>query len=423
MGITGLTIGIAGCSLRNSNQDTSQSQTHNRTVGQPAGNNTSPESAGTQSPTQETIPCRGDPPQPSTWNSYKNDGANRGYIPTDPISMQASIEWERRVNDEESFDIRYTTPVIQDGTVFSALIKAPPRQRQAPDEQYLVAVDSGTGDEQWRRPIPSWQVFEGLAVSSETVVVASGSSVIGFHSADGSVVFERENLAFMSSALTVSSSAVVHIGVNRQSVIALDPHSGEIRWTVEFEEEGIVDTVPAVMGRTAFVALTTGEVCAVDIESEDILWRRLVAESTATFAAPTINNCRVFVADETQLYALDSTDGTIQWQISTGGIPSVSHGTVYLALPTGGVLAVEEETGRELWVAGNEPGEIDDILSPATVSESTVYVCDRQGRLFAVNRETGEYRLVREIGSGRITPVADGEGLILATESSLIRLI
>jgi polyvinyl alcohol dehydrogenase (cytochrome) len=173
----------------------------------------------------------------------------------------------------------------------------------APLGDSLVAIQVETGDIVWSTQFTYPDVFsQGHPIGKDADVGASpnlwtvdGRDLVGagdkggtFHAVDretGEIVWETElapgsflggeigSAAYVGDRLIVSSNVgdpTTNSFTNTSKVMALDPATGDIAWTAEFDGMifGPISAVPGV----AFVGTDVGTMRALDIDTGAILW-------------------------------------------------------------------------------------------------------------------------------------------------------
>jgi outer membrane protein assembly factor BamB len=181
-------------------------------------------------------------------------------------------------------------------------------------------------------------------------------------------------------ALPVIQRDTVYVAANSlrndaaSAIVALDAHSGALRWRYE-SREGIIGS-PAVSGDSVWA--TT--------------WRGL----------------------RRSLLALRASDGTLLWRVPLVGDPSsapvLAQGILYVSLFSGALYALRADTGATVWVY-HTTSPID--TTPA-VLDGVVYASARDGTLFALNAADGRHLWTHSSIAGHL-----GWGEILAQDQTL----
>ena len=186
----------------------------------------------------------------------------------------------------------------------------------------LLALDVATGEEVWSTQFTATDVFSaGNPFGSDADVgvapnlwTSDGRDLVGaadkagvFHALDretGEVVWEAEltpgsylggaigSAAFVDDSLIVTSNvgnAENNAPGSVAEVVALDPATGEERWTIE--TEGTVFAPVSGVPGVAFVGTTTGTMLALDASTGEELWRHDAPNQVGS--GPTIEDGRV----------------------------------------------------------------------------------------------------------------------------------
>jgi outer membrane protein assembly factor BamB len=120
------------------------------------------------------------------------------------------------------------------------------------------------------------------------------------------------------------------------------------------------------------------------------------------------------------LYSIDPEDGSVNWQVSESGVvttPAVTESTVIFGTVNGSLIAVEKESGDEVWRLSTRTSE---VSSPA-YKDGMLYYGVASDKLYAVDAETGKQEWTFE-GSGDMTvsPSVSGEKVYAGSRSGFI---
>lgn len=209
----------------------------------------------------------------------------------------------------------------------------------AHDAYVLLAVDTGTGGERWRSELgltysqgePSMAVADGYVFVAGTEFAPSREQATGrllaLDQRTGQEVWRFEYAAG-GLAEPVVQAGVVYAGADDGSVVALDAATGAERWISDVSaiaagEERRWRSIVAVNGDALYVAGGNHRVFALDPASGTERWRAETPEMTGAY--PVVAGGRVFVV------------GYVQLDMSEN------------AWPARRILALDAETGTELW--------------------------------------------------------------------------
>ncbi|AHG00051.1 ATPase AAA [Halostagnicola larsenii XH-48] len=149
-----------------------------------------------------------------------------------------------------------------------------------------------------------------VAVADETVYTPTDDGVVALDATDGTVVWENTDIDAGTPSV---AGETVYLSGNE--VVALARSNGSVRWETEFDPE------------------------------EEIVWQ-------------TVAYGGVYAVADGTLYALEADDGSVRWKresVSSDddehefiAAPAAANGVVYSAT-TAGPIALEPETGAEVW--------------------------------------------------------------------------
>uniref|UniRef100_A0AAU2K442 Serine/threonine-protein kinase AfsK n=1 Tax=Streptomyces sp. NBC_00049 TaxID=2903617 RepID=A0AAU2K442_9ACTN len=197
---------------------------------------------------------------------------------------------------------------------------------------------------------------------------------------------------------------------------APSPDSGRWRpWRFRMSNE--VWGTPTVAGELLYV--TSFEVHALDVASgrrqfktRDVAWSMAVSDN------------RIHASDGPSLYALDATDGSERWRLSTDAwvyALRAERGTVVTATRGGGVQGWEASNGQKLWELTGAQTDFETPEAAPVLHDGTVYVW-QDARLRALDARSGRESWSYPVGDAascgnvpvRVTPAPDGNVYVSA---------
>lgn len=218
----------------------------------------------------------------------------------------------------------------------------------------LWAIDAADGAVLWSVELPG-QPF------SSTPAVVDGIAIVG--DLDGNVtaidVASRATAWTVSLAESISSSPAVADGtvyVNAEDVVyALDPATGETRWSFENGGDGgyTVESSPAVVDGVVYTTSISSDaddsLWALDAATGEELWS--YGPDVPGLTSPVVRNDVVYAGGDGGLVAVDALTGDELWASPVGRIMSSPAATdeIVVAQTTGDMVAVDPATGAELW--------------------------------------------------------------------------
>jgi outer membrane protein assembly factor BamB len=131
---------------------------------------------------------------------------------------------------------------------------------------------------------------------------------------------------------------------------ALDRLNLELVWRISLPMEGRRDSIVSIQhtGRQILAQTRGGVVSLFDAETARLVWRVRIGEPFRTAYPPAFNSTAVFAINGGTLFALDRSNGALQWQLNLpGGLaapPLADEDQVYLFTGTGSALAYRPYT-------------------------------------------------------------------------------
>ncbi|WP_455233974.1 outer membrane protein assembly factor BamB [Thiogranum longum] len=225
--------------------------------------------------------------------------------------------------------------------------------------------DTGDGtDEQLVRLVPT-------VVGDRVYVADRNGSVRAYQLENGKELWRAKTRVAVSAGPGVGDGVVL-VGSSEAELVALDADTGEERWRTLVSSE--VLSVPQVYSGVVIVQSVDGNIAGLDLDSGDRLWLH---------------------------------DGSVPVLTLRGtSTPLVGEGFVLAGFASGKMIALEVETGREVWdnviavpQGRSELQRIVDIDADPLVSEGVLYVTSYQGRLAAIGLENGRLLWDRDMSS------------------------
>ena len=342
---------------------------------------------------------------------FQFDAANTGHVETVGPKQHLAERWEF---ERGWIGVKHSVAVV-DGTVYLGMIDG----NLDGGKGSAYALDADTGEQRWKTELTGMPTVSP-AVADGTVYVGDTSNVHALDAETGAIRWSFEHPA--TSSPTVVGDAL-YVGTG-DGLYALDRNGGGVRW--QFTEA--VETVPAVADDTVYVVgerhdgetgTDYGVVFALAADAGTERWRTTV-DSLST---PTVADGTVYVGSN-RLTALDTKTGETRWRAATGGgaagaySSAVADGVVYHVAEgsaldhDSSVFAFDAETGEQRWEYAHDGV---DVISSPVVADGIVYVAQTTGGLFALEAESGA--LVGQLTQGgrkdvRAAPVVPHDGTL-----------
>ena len=193
----------------------------------------------------------------------------------------------------------------------------------------------------------------------------------------------------------------------------------------------------AVAGGRVYATTGFGEAVVLDAATGGLIWRQDL--QAAALGAPTVLGDTVYVVSrDSRGWALDLQTGRILWEVTGvpsaagidgGAAPAADARLAYFPMNSTELVAVERESGTRAWTTpviggrlGRAYGNIDDITGDPVLEGGVVYVGNPTGRTMALDAESGEQLWMAREGAMSPPVVAGGSVFVVSDTNELVRL-
>ncbi|MBK5233937.1 MAG: PQQ-binding-like beta-propeller repeat protein [Thermoleophilia bacterium] len=169
----------------------------------------------------------------------------------------------------------------------------------------------------------------------------------------------------------------------------------EQKWS--FSDRVLIEYPPAVNDGVAYLADKYGDVRAIQLSDQKVLWdiqkqKRDVGPPSDT-TAPDYFEGRVYVAFQNgDLVAFDADTGKIDWKHNIrGGVqssPVTVDGRLYIGSEEGVVYSFDADTGKVIWTYR----AVTPVKTSPSFNQGTVYFGNYSGSVFALDAKTGKQK-------------------------------
>lgn len=277
------------------------------------------------------------------------------------------------------------------------------RTAYAPDttgpEEDVTRQWTAEAPEQTRAPV----------VADGRVFATGGGDVVAFDAVDGSALWQFTTEADRVTPATVVGDTV--LTCSKSSTYALSVVDGRLRW--QRDDVGMNGVGLPVADDDTFYVVGSG--------SPGPFYALSIADGTTRWTSTNeygMISCRSALADGalvatpgSTVVAVDTETGEELWtwgsqqRQDVRSTPAIADGTVYFWNQGGLVFALDLETGGEVWNYNAESMNTKDLA--LSVVDGTLLVPGDRG-LEAIDAESGEQRWRREI-AGEVAPVVAGD--------------
>ena len=307
-----------------------------------------------------------------------------------------------------------------------------------PDATPQQASPLWTAEAAAPRPVEPWE--RGPEAAGDLVVSATGhdepARVRAFDARTGQLrwTYRTGPNAFVRAI----GSGWVIVAADYGPLIGLDLTTGKQRWRFELASSQAAE-YGTIAGDTLFIgtsfpsegAVDPPVVYALDLATGRQRWRTVLDRGTdLQWAAPVVHGGQVLVADTlshpgsaptSHLHALDAGTGRLRWKADLHADqqgffaepPVVAGGLVYVATASRRLLAVEVDSGREVWGTSGFP-----VIAGV---RNGLVLAVLEDRLAALDAGSGVRRWEVPVrGGGEHWPVLEGDTVYVASADDVI---
>jgi eukaryotic-like serine/threonine-protein kinase len=270
--------------------------------------------------------------------------------------------------------------------------------------------------------------WPGLAADTDRVYLADGQFVYGLRLSDGSKVWQYpekagSQLFYSAPVLTPDGQLLVGSAGSDNSLVSLDPATGQTKWAAPFVASNHWVAPPLVVKDTIYAANNSGTLYALGLSTGQELWSLPLGRSL--WGAPASNGTLVFVTSlDHFLYAVDPQKQALAWKVDLGGSApgTVSVGsdgsTVYVGSFGKKVLGIDAASGAVRWTADVK----DWVWGAPVVGSDSVFAADIAGNVYSFGAPNGKNAWPAIQPDGPITgsPLVLPNGMLVATESGSV---
>jgi outer membrane protein assembly factor BamB len=262
------------------------------------------------------------------------------------------------------------------------------------DDGHVYAIDEQTGRMVWRSKLGD-KVKSSPAVGDGMLIVGcEDKKIYGLDAKDGKVIWSVDTGDRVSSSPAVFESTA-YIGGHAGIVYAIDTHSGKVKWqypaAASLNVQPEVKAIDSSEGATGKPSTSSTPGTPVSSSGAPTDSKPAIGIGRITSSPCVSPNSVIVTSQDRSVYCISTKDGSLQWQVKTGGrlmaSPMILDNTVYLGSWDNAFYAIDISTGRIRWKVG-APGSF------------SIAATGANGRIFAGNDDLKMYCL--DAASGRI---------------------
>lgn len=209
------------------------------------------------------------------------------------------------------------------------------------DDGWLYCLDLADGRGLWRVYCGSAIGARAAVTNTRVVVGTVAGKIVGIDRVKRRVAWSETTEGPVLAPAKIVGDGLVTVGCDDGKQYVLAAESGQVKLKIKLD--GLIRREPVVEGHQMYVVSNSGEMVAVDLHSQQILWRRAIPASLT--CGLTDKGHYLYAGTDTgKIVAIDKDNGFIRqsWQVGapvTGSLV-VSGEVVVAGLGDGRVVAI-----------------------------------------------------------------------------------
>ncbi len=353
-----------------------------------------------------------------------------------PLSGSApgTVLWQTSL--ESKLGEPYSTLAVTQGLL---LVSLEVGQQYNTPQGVVVALDTTTGQEQWRYFLPEGRITRTLVANEEIMWIGSEDvnplgkpdNVLVALNLKGEIAWQYPVPAHSLSAPAILKE-LLFFTTNARVGYILEAQNGRLHHQI-YHLPTWISAAPTVGDDTFYIGSRESVIQVIEVKDGRTFPLFQAEQDEHRFAMPPIYHQGTIYAPcwDKHLYAIDTSTHQLRWRVPLGrGIssPPVVGTHLYVGVkdtaedkkPAYALYALNLETGETVWRF-----QVDKhIEAPALVVNGFVFVGSKNGRFYALDAFTGTVQWMVET-SGRIitTPLATDTMLFFGTREGQITAV
>lgn len=274
---------------------------------------------------------------------------------------------------------------------------------------------------------PSSTSWPGLTADKDNAYLANGSFLYAVRLSDAAKAWQYpvekpgKELFYSDPVLTPDGQLLVASAGPDNSIVSLNPSTGQPTWGQPFTAPDHWIAAPLVVGDTIYAPNNNGTLYAIKLATGQLDWSLPVGREL--WATPTTDGKLIFITSlDHFLYAVDPATRKVAWKVDLGGSvpgsPALASDSksLYIGSFARKLYAIDPANGGVRWTT-----ELKDWVwgTPALLGDS-LYAADISGNVYALAAASGKNGWPDVKPDGPITSnmiaLPDG-GVVVAVES------
>lgn len=292
------------------------------------------------------------------------------------IPINKNVIWEYDfTKDFQGRNSYYANLVYMNNIVFAAGL-----------DGNVYALNASNGEKLWVKTVNDYGGLTWINVNGDLVVVGWENQSCAMYKKTGQIIWKNDETQFISSQPVFIDNKII-LSSRNGDLYAINRTSGRTIWHIALQQQNVYSSVDTIRNRIVVAADT--QCYAIDVTDGSIEWT-FTTDGMIVSPPSVVDNIIFCGSTDTNIYALAAEDGKLKWKNNTGwGIPTTpiySDNIVYVGSLDNHLYAFEVKNGEMLWsFAGNAAVH----STPLVYGEYVFFGCD-DGWFYAVNKTDGE---------------------------------
>ena len=337
------------------------------------------------------------------WPMFHHDLNHSGYS-TSTGPETNNVLWAYQADDR----IIQSSPAVVDNKVYFG-----------DGSKNFYCIDSDTGEEIWKTPIPYGIGTSSPAVENEKVYFGAFNGNAGIYCLNlttGEIIWRYqtpgEHIVHASPAVYQGKVFIGAPNPEPGRMYCLDADTGEEIWISQnIDSPGSV----AVYNDRVYFGSKDFNVYCLNADNGTVIWKYKTTGQYTPYIHVTIYDDKIYAGGKDGLYCLDINNGDLIWKYPTDKLiyttPCTANGLVYFAAHDGYVYCLDAFSGEKIW--DFDDMKYWDIISSPAYADGKIYIGPAlwDAKLYCLDADSGEkiwdFTTVSNIDSS--PAIADGK--------------
>ncbi|MGP1958451.1 MAG: outer membrane protein assembly factor BamB [Arsenophonus sp. NC-CH8-MAG3] len=370
--------------------------------------------------------------------STEKDSILISPLPEVTNKFTPSIIWHRSIGDGSGEFYSKLSPAYDDFVVYAADRKGMVKAINIDSGEMLWSIDLSQQVGFFTANLPAL-LSSGLTVSGDKLYIGTeNGKVIALNKTNGKIEW-KTNVSGEALSHPVVSDGLVLIHTSNGVLQALNSQTGENKWSINLDTSTLSirgKSSPATAYGVAIVGSSSGRITAIILDQGRIAWQQYISQIRGATdidrlhdvnITPVIdtNSSTIFaIAYNGDLVAMDMRSNQIIWKRDLGTVNDiiVANDIIYLVDQNDRVLAIHKNNGITSWT---QDALLHRNLTAPIIYDGYLVVGDGEGYLHWLDTQDGQFVAQNKINNLglRSHPIIANDKLLIQAKDGTVYLI